>query len=112
MEKSGLRIDVLGTSLSIAADEDPGYLEKLLSRYRMVIDNTKNFTGLDDPLKVAVLTGFLLCDEIEKIKQQDAREGREAEQRTLNMIARIDEAIPGEQPVNGRPENSPPAANE
>ncbi|MDR2661660.1 MAG: cell division protein ZapA [Treponema sp.] len=94
MEKSGLRIDVLGTSLSIAADEDPDYLEKLLNRYRMVIENTKNLTGLEDPLQVAILTGFLLCDEIEKIKRQDAQEGREAEQLTLDMIARIDELIP------------------
>jgi cell division protein ZapA (FtsZ GTPase activity inhibitor) len=94
MEKSGLCIDVLGTSLSIAAEEDPDYLEKLLSRYRMVIENTQNSTSLQDPLKVAILTGFLLCDEIEKIKQQDAQEGREAEQLTLDIIARIDELIP------------------
>jgi cell division protein ZapA (FtsZ GTPase activity inhibitor) len=94
MEKSGLCIDVLGTSLSIAADEDPAYLEDLLNRYRKVIENTKISTGLENPLKLAILTGFLLCDEIEKIKRRDAREDREAEQLTLDMIARIDEAIP------------------
>ncbi|MDR2211022.1 MAG: cell division protein ZapA [Spirochaetaceae bacterium] len=98
MEKSDLRIDLLGTSLSIAADEDRSYLESLLNRYRIVIENTRKSTGLQDPLKLAILTGFLLCDEIEKIKKQDARgerEGREVEQLTLDLIARIDEAIPG-----------------
>jgi cell division protein ZapA (FtsZ GTPase activity inhibitor) len=96
MKKSGLCIDVLGVSLSIAADEDPDYLKKLLDRYRMVIENTKDSTGLEDPLKLAILTGFLLCDEIEKIKRQDAQESLEAEQLTLDMIARIDEVIPNQ----------------
>ncbi|MDR2552432.1 MAG: cell division protein ZapA [Treponema sp.] len=96
MEKSGLRIDLLGTSISIAADEDPVYLESLLNRYRIVIENTQKSTGLQEPLKLALLTGFLLCDEIEKIKKREGREGREAEQLTLDLIARIDEAIPND----------------
>jgi cell division protein ZapA (FtsZ GTPase activity inhibitor) len=94
MEKSSLRIDLLGTSLPIAADEDPAYLESLLSRYRIVIENTQKTTGLKDPLKVALLTGFLLCDEIEKIKRQNSsgeQEGREAEKLTLDLISRIDD---------------------
>ena len=95
MEKSNLHIQLLGTSFSIAADEDKVYLEKLLIKYKNVLDNTQNATGVDDPLKLAILTGFLLCDEIEKIKLEEHREGLEAEQLTLNMIARIDEVIPG-----------------
>jgi cell division protein ZapA (FtsZ GTPase activity inhibitor) len=97
MEKNGLRIDILGTSLSIAADEDSAYLESLLNRYRIVIENTQKTTGLSDPLKVAVLSGFLLCDEIEKIKKQGflgENEGKEVEKLTLDLIARIDEALP------------------
>ena len=95
MEKSNLHIKLLGTSFSIAADEDSVYLEKLLAKYKNVLDNTQNATGVDDPLKLAILTGFLLCDEIEKIKLEENREGLEAEKLTLNMIARIDEVIPG-----------------
>ncbi|GHV86295.1 cell division protein ZapA [Spirochaetia bacterium] len=95
MEKSNLHFNLLGTSFSIAADEDPAYLESLLNRYRIILENTRKSTGLDnEPLKLAILTGFLLCDEIEKMKNQNSKESREAEQRTLNMIARIDEAIP------------------
>ena len=95
MEKSTLHINLLGTSFSIAADEDSVYLENLLNRFRIILENTKKSTGLDNPLRLALLTGFLLCDEIEKLKNQEAREGQEAEQLTLNMIARIDEIIPG-----------------
>ena len=96
MEKSNLRIKVLGTSFSIAADEDSVYLEKILDHYRVVLENTKESTGVEEPLKLAILAGFLLCDEIEKLKQKGNHEGKEAEQRTLNMIARIDEIIPDE----------------
>lgn len=91
MEKSGLHINMLGTSFSIAADEDPVYLEKLLERYASIVENTKKTTGLADPLKVAILTGFLLCDEIEKIRE---KEGRAAELLTIDLITRIDEALP------------------
>ena len=94
MKKSSLHFKLLGTSFSIAADEDSDYLEDLLSKYKSVLDNTQKATGVNDPLKLAILTGFLLCDEIEKIKLEKNNEGREAEQRTLNMIARIDEVIP------------------
>ena len=100
MSKSGLRIDILGTSFSIAADEESAYLDSLLNQYRFVIENTQKTTGLKDPLKVAIVAGFLLCDEIQKLHKQPASksewilaECREAEQLTLDLIARIDEAL-------------------
>jgi cell division protein ZapA (FtsZ GTPase activity inhibitor) len=97
MSKSDLRIDILGTSFSILADEDPLYLNGLLNRYRTVIENTQKSTGMKDPLKIAILAGFLLCDEIQRTRKQDSArepvEAREAEQLTLDLIARIDEAM-------------------
>lgn len=95
MEKSNLHFNLLGTTFSITADEDSAYLENLLDRYRIILENTRKTTGVEEPLKLAILTGFLLCDEIEKIKSHDNQENLEAERRTLNMIARIDEVIPG-----------------
>ena len=94
MEKSSLHFNLLGTSFSIAADEDAAYLENLLAKYKNVLENTKKATGVDDPLKLAILTGFLLCDEIEKMKFEENRERKETEQIALNMIARIDEVFP------------------
>lgn len=87
---------MLGTSFSIAVDESPAYLASLLERYKRIIEDTKRQTGLQDPLRIAILTGFLLCDDIEKIKKQKQngeKEGREAEQLALDLIARIDEAL-------------------
>ena len=100
-----LRIDALGRSFIITAGEDPDFLEEVLSQYQFAIANTQGISGMkDDPLKVAILTGFLLCAEINKIKMQveedraDAEmrqeiEVRELERITRNMIACIDQVI-------------------
>jgi cell division protein ZapA (FtsZ GTPase activity inhibitor) len=90
---SDLRLDILGTSFSITADEDRAYLDKILGQYRQAVENTQTSTGLSDPLKTAILTGFLLCDEIHKLKSREGGEAEEAEALALRLIARIDEAL-------------------
>lgn len=100
MSNSEIRIDVLGTSLTISADADPEYLTSLLEQYKQHIDNTQQLTGLSDPLKLAVLSGFLLCDELEKNRRQPAvmengniSDSYEAEKLTQKLITRLDEVL-------------------
>ena len=98
MPKSDLSISMLGTSLNIAADADPNYLKTLLEKYQKFVEQTKKGTGLEDPLKLAVLSGFLLCDEIEKAKNEKAPavksyEDQAAEQLTLGLITLLDETL-------------------
>ena len=99
MAKSDLRIDILGTVFTISTDEDPEYLNMLLDKYRRTIENVQRVSGLKDPLKTAILTGFLLCDDLEKAgggespAQSSGEEGGEAEKLTLGMISRLDEAL-------------------
>jgi cell division protein ZapA (FtsZ GTPase activity inhibitor) len=104
MSNSAFRIDVLGTSLTISADADTEYLSSLLEQFKQHIDNTRLLTGLTDPLKLAVLSGFLLCDELEKSKriipfpaenEDTADSSPEVEKLTLEMINRLDEALGG-----------------
>ena len=102
-----LLINVLGTSFSITAGEDPAYLEEVLAQYQVAIANTQNISGMKDPLKIAILTGFLLCDEINKLKmqveedqtktaQEQQTEVQELNRITRDIIDRIDQAIDGE----------------
>jgi cell division protein ZapA (FtsZ GTPase activity inhibitor) len=100
MAANDLRLDILGTSFSITADEEPAYMEEVLDQYRAAVGNTYNISGIKDPLKIAILTGFLLCDEINKMRRREGeaearREGecRELEQRAMNLIAKIDRAL-------------------
>ena len=103
MAKSDVRIDILGTSFTISAGEKPEYLQYLLEKYRRTVKNVQQKSGLKDPLKTAILTGFLLCDDLEKTaalsmaQDTDKAAGGtesnsgEAEKLTLDLISRLDE---------------------
>jgi cell division protein ZapA (FtsZ GTPase activity inhibitor) len=100
-------LDILGTSFTITADEDEEYLNKVLSQYRAAVQNTQNISGIKDPLNVAILTGFILCDEFNKVKQkldeeteagrivknEDNWEEQEVEDRTLRLISKLEQAL-------------------
>jgi cell division protein ZapA (FtsZ GTPase activity inhibitor) len=96
---SSLRIDIFDTSLFISADEEPGYLENIFSRYCISVENARKITGLSDPLKLAIMTGFLLCDDIQKNKEN----ADSAEQIFIDINTRIDEILNTKEP------NSPSA---
>ncbi|MCL2213977.1 MAG: cell division protein ZapA [Treponema sp.] len=88
-----LKLDILGTSFTITVDEDEDYLNKVLSQYHAAVKNTQSISGINDPLNIAVLTGFLLCDEINKIKQNIENESAEVRERTMKLIATLDKAL-------------------
>jgi cell division protein ZapA (FtsZ GTPase activity inhibitor) len=91
--KINLDIDVLGTFVSIAVEEEPEYLSELLRFYRSKINSVQKSSKLKDPLKIAILTGFILCDELQKkhneIRVQSVAD-KEAEHIAVNLAARID----------------------
>jgi cell division protein ZapA (FtsZ GTPase activity inhibitor) len=100
-------LDILGTSFSITADEDEEYLKKVLSQYREAVKSTQSISGIKEPLNIAILTGFILCDEFNKIKQrldfeleakgtaknEDSWEDQEVEDRTLRLISKLEQAL-------------------
>jgi cell division protein ZapA (FtsZ GTPase activity inhibitor) len=93
--KTSLNIELLGTSFSISADEDPVYLHALLGDYRQAVENTRKITGIEDPLKLAIITGFLLCDDYKKLTSQNprVRDSIEAEKLAQELISRLDKAL-------------------
>jgi len=85
--------NILGASFTITAEEDEVYLKNVLSQYKAAVKNTENISGIKEPINVAILTGFLLCDEINKIKKQLENESIEVQERTLNLISKLDQAF-------------------
>jgi len=114
MAKNDLVIDILGTNFTISAEEPAEYLDMLLAKYRRTIENVQRTTGLKDPLKIAVLTGFLLCDDLEKAESAPLtaknEEQGEVERLTEGMILRLNEIIPNSPPEGGG-DQSEAAAN-
>jgi cell division protein ZapA (FtsZ GTPase activity inhibitor) len=99
-----LVIEVLGTKFSITTNEAPEFLDKVLNQYQAAIDNTQNISGMKDPLKISILTGYLLCAEINKLKIQIEKEQTDVEQEinriTRNLIASIDHVMEEINPIN------------
>ncbi|MCL2374571.1 MAG: mannose-6-phosphate isomerase, class I [Treponema sp.] len=91
MPKSGLLIDILGASIAISADEEPEYLDALLAKYRAAVEDAQRVSGLDDPLKIAILTGFLLCNDLQQTGTafSGEKDSGEFEQITLGMISSL-----------------------
>jgi len=93
-----LHINVLGAGFTITTDKDPVYLNEVLEQYQLAIANTQGISGMKDPLKVAILTGFLLCDEINEQKLQAKKEQSATEKalsRTQNLMQHLDRVIEG-----------------
>lgn len=88
-----LKLDILGTSFTITTDEEKSYLKKVMDKYRAAVETTKSISGISDPLNVAVLTGFILCDELSKAEKQLKDESIEINKRTMKLISKIDKVL-------------------
>ena len=90
-----LQINTLGTSFEIQAKEDDAYLKNLLSYFNQISNQIEASTELQDPLKIAILSGIMICDELYKEKKKNAdnidkkEDLFEAERLTLQMIEKI-----------------------
>jgi cell division protein ZapA len=97
-------LNVLGTSFSMSVDEDPEYMEKINKQYHAAVEKTQKMFNLKDPLVTAILTGFLLSDDLDKLQKQKKSgfhegEEQEAEELAMSMIARIDSVLEDKPPI-------------
>lgn len=96
-----LQINILGASFAIQAKEDDAYLQKLLGYYKEIADSIQKAGNLKDPMQTSILAGITLVDELYKEKTKNASMEKEfsgsddakAEQITMEMIERIDQAL-------------------
>lgn len=102
MAKGSLQIDLLGTSFSIKADEDTSYLEQILGYYKRIVNQIEKGGALTDPLKISILAGIMLSDELYKakgrsVKYQTALENNsvdvEADKITKSLIEKLDKVL-------------------
>ena len=89
-----LQIDTLGTTFAIQAKEEEEYLEKLLNYYKKIVGQVECESGIKDPLKISIIAGIMITDELCKEKQKlqytnqtiNRQDLEEAEKITLRMI--------------------------
>mgnify|MGYP003571421605 FL=1 len=99
-----LKVDLLGTSFTIQANEDTEYLDKLLGYYKQITQDIEKIDSVKTPLQIAILSGIMLCDELYKEKQRkitmqntggqvSTENDEEIELRTKQMIEKISKVL-------------------
>jgi cell division protein ZapA (FtsZ GTPase activity inhibitor) len=93
-----LSVQLLGTSFSLKSTENLDYLRAVVAYYEEKIEETRRGVSLQDPLKIALLTGIVLADEL--LKERDRPTGSlsvpeadEAERITRALIEKIDSIL-------------------
>ncbi len=103
MGKGHVQIHLLGTSFTIQADEDPAYLSRVVEYLEKKVREIESSVSIKDPLRLAILTGILLADEL--FKERGGRgsadpDSAEAERMTREIIERIDRSLREEESEN------------
>jgi cell division protein ZapA len=97
-------INLLGTNFTIQSDEDPAYLRQILSYLEDKVQEVSSGVKTSDPLKISILAGLLLADELHKQRNQSPIIGSsnntlneedelEVAEITTRLIKTIDECL-------------------
>jgi cell division protein ZapA (FtsZ GTPase activity inhibitor) len=93
-----LSVQLLGTAFSLKSTENLDYLKEIVTYFEGRIEETRQGVSLQDPLKIALLTGLVLADELLKERSKSpgtltAPESDEAERITRALIDKIDSVL-------------------
>ena len=100
MDASRIKVELLGTSFHIESREKREYLQDVVSYLTAKVDEVRGEAPVADPVKVALIVGLNLVDELLKERSTgpgprmqsssgDAEIGRIAE----TLIERIDQSL-------------------
>lgn len=95
MEDNKLQINLLGISFKIKSNENKEYLENIVNFYKQKIQEARTQFSTNDSLKLSILTGLNLIDELFKQKNNNpsVNEYAEIKKITERMINSIDEVL-------------------
>lgn len=99
MQKTRLSVNVLGTSFDLEADQKDEYVQSIYNYYLSVLEKAKLVSDVDNPLKIAIITGLFLSDEVFKARLEttgtitDPETFIDMETTTMRMIEKIDDVI-------------------
>lgn len=99
MDTNHLTINILGVSLTLKSKETPEYLKQLTQYFLRKIDEAKQNHTTADSLKILIMAGLTITDELLKEKNSRMRlsdsdvDDSELEEFTERMINKIDESL-------------------
>ena len=76
-------VEVLGVSFSIRSDDDPDYIQGLVSELKARLSRVSSQMKIVDPLKLAIMTNLLALDEMRRYSSGKTDSGKEFEASSL-----------------------------
>lgn len=95
-DRSVFRVQLLGTSFTIQADEDTERLDRIVRYLRGKTDQVEKSLGTKDPLKTSLISAILIVDELFKEKEKGKDSplfDKEAEELTLKILEKLDHGL-------------------
>ena len=98
METNHLTVKILGVSLTLKSKESPDYLNQIASYFQNKIDEARENLVTADPLKILIMAGLNISDELLKVRKQVKHieskvDPADLEEFTVRMINKIDESL-------------------
>lgn len=93
LSRSVIPIEVLGVSFTIRTDENPEYIQGLVTELKERLSRVSSQMKIADPLKLALVTALLALDEMRSGKPEAAapRADSEAEDLLQSLDKRLGE---------------------
>ena len=89
-------VELLGTSFTIRSEEDPAYLDEVMSYFRERLEATAALVSWSDPLKLSIVAALNVVDELFKermINGTATEEARRTGEIASRLIGQIDRAL-------------------
>lgn len=114
MTKHLAEVDILGSSFTIRSDESAEHMAQLIEHFSSCVDEAKQAMPQADSLRVAILSGLNITDELFKARKEatdTSRGSRAAAQIATHLIGVIDQTLSQveEKQVANKDDPAPPA---
>jgi cell division protein ZapA (FtsZ GTPase activity inhibitor) len=90
VEGSSVEVTILGSSFTIQSHYDSRYMAEVVAFFKEKIREIQESSGARDPLKIALLAGLNVADELMRKRGESSRE---IEEITERLIERIDQSL-------------------
>ncbi|THB66999.1 MAG: cell division protein ZapA [Spirochaetaceae bacterium] len=90
-----VQVHLLGSTFFIQTDEDPKYVQTLLSYVEKKVNETSRMVETSDPLKISIISSMMIADELFQARQNGNAENK-ISQITLDLIEQLDRRLHSE----------------
>ena len=88
MDEHLTEIELLGVSFTVRSEEDPSYLNDVMTYFKQRVEETSSRIAMTDPLKVSIVAAINIVDELFK-ERMSSKKTAENSQQIAEIATRI-----------------------